>query len=162
MKKDIFFSSLAINILVFTGFSVHAEIYKCKGADGEINFTSTPCGKKQTGIKRPEKKTEELNKDGTKKSKKQVIADRLKKEKEYLDANKRQREEEKEKKDKLEKHKNKIKKKCEQAKRDLAGVQRSKQVFVKDKKGKKRALNDAQRKAAELDAQRRISYWCRK
>ena len=140
----------------------YAQIYKCKGKDGEISFKATPCGKKTAGIKRPEKKAEKLNEDGTKKSKKQIIKDRLKKEKEFLEANKRQREEEKEKKQKLEKHNAKIKQNCERAKKELLKYQRSQYLYDKDKSGKEIILNDKQRKAAEKEAQRRISYWCRR
>lgn len=154
-------------IIMLSGFILvsgyaHTEIYKCKNSDGVINFTSVPCGEKVSGIKRPEKKKVPLNKDGSKKSKKQVIADRLKKEKEFLEATKRQKIDEKKKRDKLEKHNNKIEQNCKRAKKDLIRYQRSQYLYNKDESGKKVILTDVQRKKEELDAQRRITYWCRK
>lgn len=154
-------------MIILSGFlllssHIQAEIYKCKDSDGVINFTSVPCGEKASGIKRPEKKKIELNKDGTKKSGKQIIAERLKKEKEFLDAAKRQKIDEKKKSDKLEKHNNKIEQNCKRAKQELNRYQRSQYLYNKDESGKKIILTDAQRKKAELDSQRRITYWCRK
>ena len=174
-------------MIILSGFfllsnHIQAEIYKCKDGDGVINFTSVPCGEKANGIKRPEKKAVELNedgtkksgntyrilkiisfnKDGTKKSGKQIIAERLKKEKEFLEAAKRQKIDEKKKSDKLEKHNNKIEQNCKRAKQDLNRYQRSQYLYTKDESGKKVILTDAQRKKAELDSQRRITYWCRK
>lgn len=153
-------------IIMFSGFLlvsgyVQSEIYKCKNSDGVVNFTSVPCGEKASGIKRPEKKKIELNEDGTKKSKQQIINERLKKEKEFLEATKRQQIDEKQKREKLEQHNKKIELNCKRAKQDLMRYQRSQYLYNKDENGKKVVLSDAQRKKAELDAQRRITYWCR-
>jgi len=104
----------------------------------------------------------ELNKDGTKKSGKQIIAERLKKEKEFLDAVKRQKIDEKKRNDKLERHNNKIEQNCKKSKQALNRYQRSQYLYNKDKNGKEVILSDEQRKKAELDAQRKITYWCRK
>lgn len=140
--------------------SVQAEIYKCKDKDGVINFTSVPCGQKSVGIKRPEKKVE-FNKDGTKKTRKQMQAERMKKEKEFLEVSKREREDKEQKRKKLQQHQNKIKQNCENAKKDLSGVQNSRFVYKKEKNGQRRILSGEERKKAADGAQRRISYWCR-
>ena len=156
---------LHYNIIIAFSFTLtnfaHAEIYKCKDAGGVINFTATPCGEKNIGIKRPKKKVKELNENGSVKSKKQIIAERLKKEKEYLDATKRQRIDEKKKKAKLDKHNNKIRQNCNEAKKALKNYQRSRYLYTKDKQGGKNVLSDAERKRAELETQREITYWCR-
>ena len=162
MKKLFSQQIIILSSFLFLSAYAQAEIYKCKNSDGVINFTSVPCGQKVSGIKRPEKKKVSLNKDGSKKSKKQVIADRLKKEKEFLEATKRQKIDEKKKRDKLEKHNKKIERNCERAKKELSFYQRSSYLYNKDKDGKKIILSDTKRKKAELDAQRRITYWCRK
>jgi len=139
---------------------MHADIYKCKGKDGEINFTSVPCGQKAAGIKRPEKK-KLLNADGSRKTAQQEISERLKKEKAFLEASKRQREDEKRKQLKLEQHQKKIDNNCTQAKQDLARYDRSQYLYSKDKKGNKIILSDNERDVAMQNARRRISFWCR-
>jgi len=153
---------LTISLVFSLGLitSLHAEIYKCKGKDGEINFTSVPCGQKAAGIKRPEKK-KLLNADGSRKTPQQEISERLKKEKAFLEASKRQREDEKRKQLKLEQHQKKINNNCAQAKQDLTRYGRSQYLYSKDKKGNKVILSDRERDAATKDARRRISYWCR-
>ena len=160
IKKYSPYNLIIIFSFILTNYS-YAEIYKCKNDDGVINFTSTPCGEKSSGIRRPEKKVEELNENGSKKSRKQIIADRLEKEKEYLDATKRQRKDEEMKKAKLEKHNNKIKQNCDKARKALKNYQRSSYLYTKNKKGEKNILSDAERKQAELETQREITYWCR-
>lgn len=156
---------LNYNIIIIFSFTltnfVYAEIYKCKSSDGVINFTATPCGEKSSGIKRPKKKVKELNEDGSVKSKKQIIAERIKREKEFLDATKRQRKDEEIKKAKLDKHNNKIRQNCNKAKKALKNYQRSSYLYTKDKKGEKNILSDAERKKAEFETQREITYWCR-
>jgi len=152
---------LIVNVILLLTNTVQAEIYKCKDSDGVINFTSVPCGEKASGIKRPVKKEVELNEDGTVKSRKQIIADRLKKEKEFLEATKRQREDEKKKREKLEKHNKKIENNCKKAQKELSRYQRSRYLYNKDSNGKKVILTDAQRKKTELHAQREVTYWCR-
>ena len=151
-------------IVLLGGFLISsqalAEIYKCKSKDGIINFTSVPCGQKSSGIKRPEKKKIELNEDGTKKTKKQIIAERLKNEKEYLEAIKRQRIDEKNKKAKLDKHNNKVKQNCAKAKKASADYERAQYIYTKDESGKKTILSDAERVKAQKDTQRQITYWC--
>lgn len=161
IKLDLKYIILLSSILFLPNYA-QAEIYKCKNSDGVINFTSIPCGQKSSGIKRPKKKTVQLKEDGTKKTKKEVIAERLKKEKEFLEATKRQRIDEKKKKDKLKKHHNKIKRNCDAAKKDLRNYQRAQYLYDKDKDGNRKILSDKQRKDAEIDAQRRVTYWCRK
>ncbi len=149
----LFFGLLSTNL-------VQAKIYKCKDKDGVINFTSVPCGQKSVGIKRPEKKVE-FNEDGTKKTRKQMQAEKIKKEKEFLEISKREREDKEQKRKKLQQHQNKIKQNCENAKRDLIGVQNSRFVYRKEKNGQRRILPADERKKAAVGAQRRISYWCR-
>lgn len=161
IKVDLKYIVLSSSIFFLPNYT-QAEIYKCKNSDGVINFTSIPCGQKSSGIKRPKKKTVQLNEDGTKKTKKEVIAERLKKEKEFLEATKRQRIDEKKKKDKLEKHNSKIKQNCNRARKDLERFQRSRYLYKKDANGQRLIASDEQRKKVEIDAQRRVTYWCRK
>lgn len=150
---------LSIFLLAISNF-VQAEIYKCKNKEGVINFTSVPCGQKSAGIKRPEKKVE-FNEDGTRKTRKQMLDERMKKEKEFLKVSKREREDKEKKRQKLEQHQRKITQNCERAKKELRNYQRSSYLYDKGKDGKRQILSDAERNKAELNAQRRISYWCR-
>ena len=160
IKRILHYNLIIVFSFILTNFA-YAEIYKCKNADGVVNFTSTPCGEKSSGIRRPKKKVKELNADGSEKSRKQIIAERLKREKEYLDATKRQRTDEKNKKAKLDKHNNKVRQNCNKAKKALKNYQRSSYLYTKDKKGGKNILSDAERKKAEFETQREITYWCR-
>jgi len=160
MTKNPFKIILLLTYLLTVAHSVQAEIYKCKDKHGVINFTSVPCGQKSVGIKRPEKKVE-FNADGTKKTRRQMLDERMKKEKEFLKVSKREREDRKKKREKLEQHQNKIKQNCERAKKALSSYQRSSYLYDKGKDGKRQILSDAERNKAELDAQRQISYWCR-
>ncbi|VAW91186.1 hypothetical protein MNBD_GAMMA23-2245 [hydrothermal vent metagenome] len=153
-------------IFLFSGYffldtnSAQAEIYKCKDKDGVINFTSVPCGQKSVGIKRPKTKVE-FNKDGTKKTRKQIREEKLKREREFLETSKREREDKEQKRKKLQQHQNKLKKNCDRAKNDLNGYQTATRVYSRDKNGRRKILSDDERKKGQLDAQRRISYWCR-
>ncbi len=155
-----------LTLLFLTGYffagvaSVQAKIYKCKGKDGVINFTSVPCGEKSISIKQPTKKVE-FNKDGTKKSRKQMQAEKVKKEKEFLEVSKREREDKEKKRKQLEQHQNKVRENCEAAKKDLSGVQNSRIVYKKESDGQRHILSDDERKKAAAGVQRRISYWCR-
>ncbi len=130
--------SLTMEVLAQT------EIYKCRDKDGVINFRSIPCNKKEYGIKKHPAKRVELNSDGTKKTRKQIIADKLKEEKEFLDLTKRQQKLEKKRQQKLAEHRRNILRNCEKAKKDLYNYQHSDSVSAK-----------------ETEAKRRITYWCR-
>lgn len=161
MRKIVLQQIIIFNGLLLLSNHVQAEIYKCKDSEGIINFTSVPCGEKANGIQYFEQKQVELNEDGTKKTKKQIIEERLKKEQEFLEATKRQNDDEKKRREKLEAHHKKLENNCKRAKQDLNRYQRAQHLYNKDDSGKKVILSDAQRKKAEKDAQRRITYWCR-
>jgi len=141
-----FFSMLIIN-------QAQAEIFKCKNKEGVINFTSIPCGKKENGIKIRVKKNE-LNEDGTKKTTEQIKKERLENEKVLARKTKAQQVEENKRKAKLQEHKKRIKQNCDKAKNDLT---RYKNPNSEDKKN----MTDDERKSAQKEAQRQISYWCR-
>lgn len=160
MYKLLLITALIYSLLTPAGL-VQAEVFKCKDRNGVVNFTSTPCGEKTYGIKRSEKKVVELNPDGTKKTRKQIVEDRLKKEKEFLEATKRQQEDEKQKQEKLDAHNNIVLQNCAKARKDLKNYQRSRYLFTKDEEGKKTILPDAEKEKFEIDARRRITYWCR-
>ncbi len=123
INKPVFFFCLTSGVLLFVN-SVQAKIYKCKGREGVVNFTSIPCGKQGVEIK-PVKKIVRLNADGSIKTNKQIIADRLKKEKIFLDARKKKRDKEEKKRAKYELEQQKIKSRCKQAKSRLRGMYRS-------------------------------------
>ncbi len=158
--KIFLFNLFLISVSLLFSNIAQAEIYKCKDKEGIINFTSVPCGQKSVGIKRPQKKLE-LNEDGTKKTRQQLHEEKLKREKEFLETAQREREARKKKQEKLEQHQKKLKQNCERAKNDLLRYQRSNYLYNKSKDGKNRILSDAERQKAELDAKRRISFWCR-
>lgn len=152
---------LLLSLLIFLHNNVQAEIYKCFTSDGSINFTSIPCGEKNTGIKRPKKKVAEFNEDGSVKSRKQIVSERIKKEKDYLEASKRQRIDEKKKQEKLDKHNNKLANNCARAKNSLKDLHTSGRVYSKNKNGEKKYLSKVERKKAAVDIKRKITYWCR-
>jgi len=135
------FSMLIIN-------QAQAEIFKCKNKEGIINFTSVPCGKKETGIKIRVKKNE-FNEDGTEKTAEQIKNERLENEKKLAIKNKAQQAEENKRKAKLEEHNKRVKQNCDKAKNDL------------NRYKNKQTLSDDEQKAAQKEAQRQISYWCR-
>jgi len=157
----ILLKTFLFSIYLFTMMNfVQAEIYKCKDRSGVVNFTSVPCGQKWIGIKHQENKIE-FNEDGTKKTRKQILDERMKKEKEFLKVSKREREDKENKRKKLEQHQNEIKQNCAKAKNDLNNFQNARRIYKKDKSGQQQVLSDDERKKSVDGAQRRISYWCR-
>jgi len=137
--------------LTVLGSSYATEVYKCKTADGSINFQQVPCGEKAASVK--------INKSSTASSKKksqerkvnqQSVADQLHRERMIKKQQKR-------KKDAKKSH---AKRNCTGEKDKLTRLMKTDKIYKIDKNGQRVYLNQHQRRQAINKQRQRAEYWC--
>jgi rRNA maturation protein Nop10 len=134
---------------LFYATAGHAGIFKCKGADGEVRFTDSPCGQdatifKPNAIKKPDN----------------YEAQRREKTRRLLDAYQEERRIKRENTARAKQEKETRRTNCNNARDRLRGVLNASRLYELDGEGNRVVYSDAQRDRATVEARDNVTYWC--
>jgi len=140
--------SLATACLLFLG-AAHAEIYKCRDAEGGVQFTDQPCGQAATVFKPPAVEQQGGN-DAARKLKTQRL----------LRAYQEERLQEKQAVEKEDRERQQRERNCNSARDRLRSMLEAGRLYELDAGGSRVVLTDEQRKETIRSAREAVTRWC--
>ncbi len=139
---------IAISSLFYTTAG-YAGIFKCEGANGEVQYSDSPCGQdatifKPNAIKKPDN----------------YEAQRREKTRRLLDAYQEERRIKRENTARAKQEKETRRINCNNARNRLQGVLNASRLYELDEDGNRVVYSDVQRDRTTAKARENVSYWC--
>ena len=142
--------AIVLGLLLLCGASVHAEIFKCTGANGAVQFTDHPCDTEATVIPRKAVPPEAEGPD-----------EHLEKTRRLLDAMRQERQQAEQQKAEQKAAAEKRKHECLNARDNLRNITQASNLYRLDEQGNRVIFSDDERNRATVDARARVAHWCK-